>query len=521
MRGIVPRKIKGFRDLGPGLNGLKWQILNAASKVYRSYGFEHWDTPIPEYADCLGKYLPESDTVAEGIYSFQNPEKEPVLQADGKELRDEWDHVVMENQFVTLRYDLTAPLARLYAERLWLRHLKEPFQEGKTPYFRRYQFGPVFRYEAKLDPGRFREFWQSDFDSVGASDPASDAEACMVLADAMEAVGLKRGSYLVHVNNRKILKGFLGSLGGDGVGGVGGEDMEQAILRVIDKADKIGTAGIEEELGRGRLDQSGALIPGLQLSGDIIKPIMGFLEKFSGEGKRQDVLVNLDGMTEIGEVGREGINELHKIDQILTRLNFNEERVIFNPTLVRGMAYYTGPVFEVQSLQTYKDDKGRERRVGSICGGGRYDDLVKNLLGLKVPATGASIGVDRLAELLTLTNQVPGTLRGPVLVIMFDDQLMVEYQGIARELRDSGIDVEVYYGSQRGLKKQLAYADEKNSPIAVLLGEDEFKKGVVTVRDLRLGKEMAAEISDKAEWKKKVQFEVPRSELLEKIKQMK
>ncbi len=520
MRGIVPRKIKGFRDLGPGLNGLKWQIINAASRVYRSYGFEQWDTPIPEYADCLGKYLPESDTVAEGVYSFQNPEKEPVLQVDGKELRDEWDHVVMENQFVTLRYDLTAPLARLYAERLWLRHLKEPFQENKTPYFRRFQFGPVFRYEAKLDPGRFREFWQLDFDSVGTIDPASDAEACMVLADAMEAVGLKRGSYIVHVNSRKILKGFLGSLGGSGVSSVGGDDMEQAILRVIDKADKIGAAGIEEELGRGRLDQSGAVIPGLQLSGDIIKQVMDFLEKFSGEGKRREVLANLDGMSVLGDIGREGLAELQKIDQILTRLNFAEERVIFNPTLVRGMAYYTGPVFEVQSLQTYKDEKGRERRVGSICGGGRYDDLVKNLLGLKVPATGASIGVDRLAELLTLTNQVPGVLPGPVLVIMFDDQLMVEYQGIARELRDAGMDVEVYYGSQRGLKKQLAYADEKNSPVAILLGEDEFKKGVVTVRDLRLGKEMAAEISDKAEWKKKVQFEVLRGELLEKVKQM-
>ncbi|HLP59164.1 MAG TPA: histidine--tRNA ligase [Candidatus Deferrimicrobium sp.] len=514
MRGIVPRKIKGFRDLGSGLNQLKWQIINAAAKVYREYGFEHWDTPLLEYADCLGKYLPDSDSVAEGVYSFQNPEKEPVLQTDGKELRDEWDHVVMENHFVTLRYDLTAPLARLYAERLWLRHLKEPFQENKTPYFRRYQFGPVFRYEAKLDPGRFREFWQADFDSVGTADSVSDAEACMVLADAMEAIGLKRGSYIVHVNNRKILKGFLGSLA------AGGEEMEQAILRIIDKADKIGNTGIEEELGRGRLDQSGAQIPGLQLDSGIIKSIIGFLEKFSQGGTRRDVLVNLEQINDMGATGREGIDELLKIDQILTRLNFNEERVIFNPTLVRGMAYYTGPVFEVQSLQTYKDDKGRERRVGSICGGGRYDDLVKNLLGLKVPATGASIGVDRLAELLTLTNQVPETIGGPVLVIVFDDRLMGEYQGIARELRDIGMAVEVYYGSQRGLKKQLAYADEKNCPVAVLLGEDELNKGVVAVRNLRLGKQMAAEISDKAEWKKKVQFEVPRSELIEKIKQM-
>jgi histidyl-tRNA synthetase len=316
------------------------------------------------------------------------------------------------------------------------------------------------------------------------------------------------------VNNRKILKGFLGALGVDK------EDLEQAILRVIDKADKIGVEGIEEELGSGRTDQSGARIPGLQLDGTIIKGILGFLEKFSEGGKRQDVLVNLEKMSQMEALGQEGINELRKIDQILTALEFNEERVLFAPNLVRGMAYYTGPVFEVESTQTYKDEKGRERRVGSVCGGGRYDDLVKNLLGLEVPATGASIGVDRLAELLTLTNHLPKTSSGPILVVVFDNNLMVEYQKIAREIRDKGMDAEVYYGFQRGLKKQLSYADQNNSPIAILLGEDELKKGVVTVRDLRLGKKMSSEISDKDEWKKKVQFEVPRGELIEKISHM-
>lgn len=511
MRGIVPRKIKGFRDLGPELNQIRWKIIDAASHVYRAYGFEHWDTPVLEYADCLGKYLPESDSVAEGVFSFNNPEKEPVLQANGKELRDEWDRVVMENHFITMRYDLTAPLARVYSERMWPQHLKGQVQDNKTPLFRRYQYGPVFRFEQKLDPGRFREFWQLDFDSVGCEDPAADAEVCMILAEAMEAVGLKRGTYLVKVNNRKILKGFLQSLG------VTTEDAEQAILRIIDKVDKIGVQGMVEELGDGRLDQSGAKIPGLGLDKTIINTIKSFLEQFNETGKRQDVLHNLNQIKEMGSLAHEGIAELQKIDEILTAIGYGEDRVIFSPTLVRGMSYYTGPVFEVESLQTYIDEKGRERRVGSVCGGGRYDGLVKNLLGISVPATGASIGVDRLAELLALTNQLPEKAVGPVLVIVFDDQLMPEYQKIARELRDNGLTAEVYYGFQRGLKKQLAYADQKNCPVAILLGEDELQKGVVTVRNLRLGKEMAAEITDKDEWKSKVQFEVPRDQLITKI----
>jgi histidyl-tRNA synthetase len=511
MRGIIPRKIKGFRDLGPDLNRIRWKIINSAGAVYKAYGFEHWDTPALEYADCLGKYLPESDTVEEGVYSFNNPEKEPVLEKDGKKMHDESDHVIMENHFLTLRYDLTAPLARTYAEGLWMRHLRGQLEAGKTPLFRRYQFGPVFRYEAKLDPGRFREFWQLDFDSVGTADTAVDAEACMILADAMEAVGLKRGNYIVKVNNRKVLRGYLEQLGAKS------EKQEQAILRIIDKGDKIGLKGVEEELSKGRKDKSGAEIPGLLLDPEIVSAIIGFLEKFSSAGKREEVLINLEQTKEMGSLAHEGIAELKNINRMLVDSGYDEERVVFSPDLVRGMAYYTGPIFEVESTQTYRDDKGRKRQVGSICGGGRYDGLVENLLGLKVPASGASIGVDRLAELLLLTGQIPERETGPVLVVVFDEHLMGEYQKIAKELRDTGVAAEIYYGAQKGLKKQLSYADKKNCPAAILLGEDELQKGVVTVRDLRLGKQMADQITDKAEWKKKAQFEVPRTELIEKI----
>jgi histidyl-tRNA synthetase len=510
-RGIVPRKIKGFRDIDPKLNQIKWKIIHAASKVYKLYGFEHWDTPAIEYADNLGKYLPDSDTIEEGVYSFRNPEKEPILGKDGKELRDEWDAVQMDNHFLSLRYDLTAPLARHYAEKLWMNSQKGILTTQNAPLFKRYQFGPVFRYEAKLDPGRFREFWQVDFDTVGAANVASDAEVCMILSDAMEAIGLKRGTYIVKVNNRKVLKGLLQNLG------VQSEDEEQNILRIIDKTDKIGIKGLKEELGKGRTDASGAFIRGLGLSEKTIDAILSFFEEFDETNDRETTLQRLKTYLGNSETGNEGVEELYKIHDVLKNHGYGEDRITFEPALVRGMAYYTGPVFEVESTQFYRDRKGNKRKVGSICGGGRYDDLVERLLGIKVPATGASIGVDRLAELLLLTEQAGTEITGPVFIVVFDETLMPEYQKVAHELRSQGIETDVFYGAQKNLKKQLSYADKRNSPFAVIIGEDEIQKGVVTVKDLKLGKQKA-DIQDREEWKAKVQVEIPRDGLVGYLK---
>lgn len=508
MRGVIPKKIKGFRDIDPDLNQLRWKIIIAASEVYKKFGFEQWDTPILEYADCLGKYLPDSDSVAEGVYSFKNPEEEPVYNKKGDELRDQDNNVIMEHHFLTMRYDLTAPLARVYAESLWMRHIKGQVAEGKTPLFRRYQFGPVYRFEAKLDPGRFREFWQLDFDTVGTSDVSADAETCIILSEALEAIGLKKGSYIVKINNRKILKGLLAEFGIDNA------TTEQNIMRIVDKLDKIGLKAVGLELGKGRVDEkSGAQIEGLELNQKLIESIINFIEDFTEKDTRTNILNRLQKKDIKNELYAEGISELKKIDNILSQLGYDDQRMIFDPSMIRGMGYYTGPIFEVESLETYKDEKGRTRKVGSICGGGRYDGLVENLLGLKVPATGASIGVDRLAELLTLTKQTPDKKDGPVLITIFDDELMPQYQKIASELRSSGIKTEVYYGSKRNLKHQLSYADEKNAPIALLLGSNEWEKGVISVRNLKLGKKLADKITDKKEWRERVQSEVKLNEL--------
>ncbi|MBN1340804.1 MAG: histidine--tRNA ligase [Bacteroidales bacterium] len=500
-RGIVPRKIKGFRDIDPGLNSIRWHIIRSASEVYKLYGFEHWDTPALEYAENLGKYLPDTDTVEEGVYSFKNPEAEPVLTADGRELRDEWDHVVMENHFLSLRYDLTAPLARLYAENLWHESLKGNLATSKAPLFRRYQYGPVYRFEAKLDPGRFREFWQLDFDTVGSGSPAVDAETCAILAASMEAIGMPKGSFLVKVNNRKVLKGFLATLG------ILDENREQSVLRIIDKFDKIGVEGIFGELVNGRTDESGAVIPGLGMDASTAKKITGLFGMFTALQSRPETIENIKKTCGHNDMLEEGLSELSEIDQTLRSLGFGEDLILFDPTLVRGMAYYTGPVFEVVSNLQYTDEKGRQRKVGSVCGGGRYDGLVERLLNVKIPATGASIGVDRLAELLSLTGWSAKSPHGPVIVVVFDENMMPAYNKIAAGLRNAGISAEIYYGMQRGLKKQLSYADKKNCPFAIFLGEDELAKGVVTVKNLRLGREIT-EIADKEEWKKKVQSEV-------------
>ncbi len=531
-RGIIPRKIKGFRDINPELNQLRWKIITKASEVYKKYGYEHWDTPALEYAECLGKYMPDKDTIGEGIYSFRNPEEEPVFNKVGEELRDEWNRVIMDNHYLSLRYDLTAPLARLYSENLWVQFTHNNLNINKMPLFRRYQFGRVFRYESKLDPGRFREFWQLDFDTVGTNSVSADAEVCMILSDAMEAIGLKRGTYIVNVNNRKILKGFLSSIGifelklsvgkeraDDGSEReiiLEGEELEQAIIRIIDKVDKIDIEGVVQELGEGREDSSGSKIKGLNLSTQIINDITNYLSAFKDLKNRADILRKLGEMNIDDELFAEGLMELKKIDSFLNDIGYDDERVAFLPTLVRGMAYYTGPVFEVNSLQSYTDHKGRKRAVGAICGGGRYDGLVENLLGVKAPATGASIGVDRLAELLQLTNQTDALEDGPVFIASFDDNLMNEYQKLAGELRNAGIRTEIYYGSQKSLKKQLTYADKKNCPFAILIGEDEINEGTITVKNLKLGKdEKLKQIKDKNEWRAKVQVQIKRDDLID------
>ncbi len=517
-KGIYPRKVNGFRDIAPELNQARTALVRTVSDVYQRYGFEHWDTPVWEYAQCLGKYLPDDDTVDQGVYSLRNPELEPEYDERGKELRDKENNVLMQNHHLALRYDLTAPLARMYAERIFPQHIKNMYKSGaKPPLFRRYQYGPVYRYEAKLDPGRYREFWQIDFDTIGTTDLACDAECCAVLSDSLEALGIERGSYEILANNRKLHEGLFERLNL-----VGDEGRKRDILRVIDKFDKIGEAGVAAELGPGRTDEkSGAKLPGLGLDEPAISGVLEFLRAGNAQESRTGVLDTLSNLLGATPTGDEGLKELQQIHESLTALGLEEDRVRFDATVARGLAYYTGPVFEAVSKLTYKDAKGKKRAFGSICGGGRYDGLVENLLDLRVPATGASLGVDRLLELLSRTREQAEAF-GPVLVVVMDKDRGNDYLQLAAMLRAGGIAAEVYYGMQKKTKTQFSYADTRNCPLAVIAGSNEFDQGTVSIKNLVAGKAASKEVTDREAWRARenIQVEVPRTEMVQTVLSM-
>jgi len=459
----APRRLKGFRDIPAGPILAREQMIRTIREVYERYGFSPLETPALEYVDCLGKFLPEADQPDAGIFAFRDED-------------DEW---------VGLRYDLTAPLSRYVAANI---------NELSTP-FRRYQVGPVWRMD-KPGPGRFREFTQFDFDSVGTASMIADAEACTIMADVLEALGIRRGDYVIRVNNRKVLNGVL-----ERIGGQAGLDygVQLNVLRTIDKLDKAGLAGVAELLSSGRKDESGAFIPGLGLAAGPIDRIMAYLG--SGAPTRAAVLDALAAQVEGSEIGAQGVDELRQIDAFLAAGGYDESRVVFDPTVVRGLEYYTGPVFEGVLTFEISDDDGSPRQFGSVFGGGRYDGLVQRFLGREIPATGGSIGVDRLlAALLHLgaVRSEPAVAR--VLVTRLDKTMTGDYQRLAARLRAAGINTELYVGTQN-IGKQFKYASDTGKIAVVVMGSDEAARGEVSIKDLRLGDELSREIGeDRKRW---------------------
>ncbi|MBT7615826.1 MAG: histidine--tRNA ligase, partial [Calditrichaeota bacterium] len=359
-----PRLYRGFRDIFASDLLMRQQMLDSIREVYELYGFAPLETPAVEFVETLGKFLPESQTPDGGIFSFQNED-------------DEW---------IALRYDLTASLSRVCAQ----------YKDIQRP-FRRCQVGPVYRLE-KPGPDHFREFYQFDFDTVGTKSMMADAEGCCVLCDALEKIGIERGNYLIKVNNRKILNGVLETSGVGLIDTSTDDSRAMNVLRSIDKYDRIGLKGVKELLTTGREDASGDVMKGLGLSENEISPILEYLQV--GTGDRVEVCDQLESIVGNSEIGMKGIEELREIDKNLRCLGYEEGQIVFDPTVVRGLGYYTGPVFEAVLTFEVKDEKGRVKSFGSIGGGGRYDDLVKRFTGQEVPATGASIGVDRLLEAL-------------------------------------------------------------------------------------------------------------------------
>ena len=475
---------KGFRDYFGAEVTQRSEMLRAIAGVYHHYGFEALESSAVETVEALGKFLPDVDRPNEGVFAWQETED------DGN------------GDWMALRYDLTAPLARVYAQHR---------NDLPTPY-RRYAMGPVWRNE-KPGPGRFRQFYQCDADTVGSASMAADAEICAMLSDTLETVGIPRGDYLVRVNNRKVLNGVLEAMGlGDG------DAKRDDVLRTIDKFDKVGEAGVRELLTKGRLDASGAFIDGVGLSDDQAAPVLAFLTSKAAEAA--GTIANLRSAVGDSKVGQEGIAELEQIGELLAAGGYGKDRIEIDPSVVRGLGYYTGPVFEAELTFEILDEKGRKRQFGSVSGGGRYDGLVKRFTGQEVPAVGVSVGVDRLLAALHAKGRLTAEATGPVVVTVMDRGRMADYQEMVAELRNAGIRAEVYLGNPKNFGNQLKYADKRNSPVAVIEGGDEKANGVVQIKDLILGAKIA-ESATLEEWKERPsQFEVPRTELVAKVREI-
>jgi histidyl-tRNA synthetase len=480
--------------------------------VYALYGFEAVETPFIEYTDALGKFLPDQDRPNEGVFSFKDDDE----------------------QWLSLRYDLTAPLARYVAEHY----------EGLPKPYRSYRAGWVFRNE-KPGPGRFRQFMQFDADTVGSASVAADAEICMMAADCLEALGIKRGDYVIKIWSRRAQDGILDRIP---------RDKRLAVLRAIDKKDRLGLEGVQELLGAGRLDKSGDHTAGANLPISANNFIMSTLTPSLGYYIDSNNLIPVEKLKEAESAERisfdfenyqakiassfdgklphdleVGLNDLKVIQTLITSGGY-QDRVKIDETVVRGLEYYTGPVFEAELTFPVTDETGRGVRFGSVGGGGRYDGLVARFREEPVPATGFSIGVSRLlAALRAIKSPIVAAAeaRGPVVVLALDRDAasMANTQRLVARLRKSGVAAELYLGSG-GMNAQLKYADRRGSRCVVIQGGNERDAPggpQVTIRDMKLGAELAKGTKDRAdhlELRQRAQFSVPEAELIERVREV-
>lgn len=480
------RKPRGFRDrLGAEIERER-ALIARVRKVYEAYGFDELETPAFEYSDALGKFLPDADRPNQGVFSLQDD----------------------DGQWMSLRYDLTAPLARFVAENF----------DGLPKPFRRYQAGRVWRNE-KPGPGRYREFTQFDADTVGAPAGPADAEICALIADVMEAAGLARGDYVVRVNDRRILDGVLE------VNGVTEPETKLRVMRSLDKLDRLGREGVELLLGPGRKDESGDFTEGAGLEAAQIARILDYVtvaaEETGGaaDARESEWLAAHREAAAGSASGEAGVATLSEVFRILRDLGYGADRIAYRPDVVRGLDYYTGPVFEAEFAFDIIGQDGAPVQLGSPAGGGRYDGLVARFKGTEIPAVGFSLGVSRLLAALDARDPRASVARGPVVVLALDRDDPSRAQSMAAELRAAGLRAEAYVGAS-GMRAQLKYADRRGAPAVVIEGEDERAKGEITIKDLILGAQLAGQIEDNKAWREDqpAQFSIARGELVDAVK---
>jgi len=465
---VEPRLTRGLRDLLPDQMLARQQMVDTIRRVYENYGFVPLNTPAIEYLDVLSGSA--GDEAQQSIFRVVSP----------------------ENEQLGLRFDLTVPLARVIAQ----------YPELPRP-FRRYQVSSVWRAD-KPDKGRFREFTQFDLDSVGTESEIADTEIIAGMCDTLTALDV--GPYRVRFSSRSVLNLVLDFAGIP-------QERSADVFRVLDKLDKVGIEKVRLELMEGYKDESGDTIRGLGMSREQVQRIEQFLAVKSDD--RRQVIAQLRELFKSVSGAPEKIGAIERISNHLYALGYGDDKVALDLSIARGLAYYTGPVFEAILLDA--------PQFGSIFGGGRYDNLVMRFLGESIPAVGASIGVDRLLAALTHLGKIgkqKATAR--VLVVNLDPALIEEYLQMTWGLRRANIPTEFYLGSARGPGKQLKYADQYDIPIVILYGSNEKQQGVVTIKDMRVGREKAKAVGDRKEWlaSRSGQFTVPKTELVQAIQSL-
>jgi histidyl-tRNA synthetase len=412
---IQPRTLKGFRDYPPALMIPRERLMEKAREVYRSYGFAPIDTPALEYAEILlGKGGEESD---KQLYRFQH-----------------------DRHDVALRFDLTVPFARFAAQHI--------AQLG-TP-FKRYHLGPVWRGE-NTQKGRYREFWQCDFDTIGTTSNASDIETALVIHDLMRALGFER--FEVRINNRLVLNGLLEELGL--------AERTKDMLKALDKLPKVGKEAVAD-MARD--------------AGVTAEQAHRMLSLAGMSGGNNEILSNLERDFGGNAKACEGVARLRELLEVCRAAGVPEGKLRLDLSIARGLDYYTGTVFETFLL----DLPG----IGSVCSGGRYDNLAALYTKQQLPGVGASLGLDRLLAAMEELNLLPKTATpAPVLMVQFDAERLGDYQRMARTLRAAGIGVEVYPEAKK-VGQQLKYAETRGFRVALIAGGDEFAQGVWKIKDL-------------------------------------
>ena len=447
---------KGFRDSTEENIDIRNQVIAIIRNECKKFGFKNIETPALEYTEALGKFLPDVDRPSGGVFSFQDE----------------------DDQWISMRYDLTAPLARYVAEN---------YQFIPKP-FKRYQVGSVWRNE-KPGPGRYREFIQFDADAIGISNNYVDAELCVMVAKIFLELGFTAKEYKVKYSSRVIWEDLFKKINLD-------EIQIPAVLRAVDKLDRLGIDGVKELLLEGRQDKSGDFMQGVNLKDSQANEILDFI---SNKTIKDD--------------------QLNSFEEYLQ--NYKELPFEFDPTVVRGLEYYTGLVFEVELTAKILNDKGKEVIFGSVAGGGRYDKLIARFGKEDVPATGISIGVDRLVYAIEQFDKISANKKPLIIIANLISDEISTYLNIADQLRLEGYACEIFYGSNN-LSKQLKYCDKRGASAVVIIGEDELKNNTISIKNLTVGKEMSKNIDSREEWKelKAGQFTINKDDLINEIKKI-